>query len=61
MIEYNKFMNQKSNSKYDLEDKLIEFAVRIIEAPRPPQRPISEKTEKMSSLQVPILRKLYVV
>ena len=31
MIEYNKFMNQKSNSKYDLEDKLIEFAVRIID------------------------------
>jgi four helix bundle protein len=31
MIEYNKFMNQKSNSKYDLEDRLIEFAVRIID------------------------------
>lgn len=24
-------MNQKSNSKYDLEDRLIEFAVRIID------------------------------
>jgi four helix bundle protein len=31
MIEYNKFMDRKSNSKYDLEDRLIEFAVRIID------------------------------
>ena len=43
MIENKKFMDRKSNSKYDLEERLIEFAVRIIDLAEALPRTVASK------------------